>query len=98
MLSGMNEAFDRTLVYLKERKQFGVVIGSFQALKLRAARLYIELELSRSALMAPSSAYRSFPSIARAESEARCSRAQSSTHATVLSRACTCIACRKMQQ
>jgi alkylation response protein AidB-like acyl-CoA dehydrogenase len=52
MLGGMSEAFDRTLVYLKERKQFGVVIGSFQALKHRAARLYIELELSRSALMA----------------------------------------------
>lgn len=52
MLGGMSEAFDRTLAYLKERKQFGVVIGSFQALKHRAARLYIELELSRSALMA----------------------------------------------
>jgi alkylation response protein AidB-like acyl-CoA dehydrogenase len=52
MLGGMSEAFDRTLAYLKERKQFGVVIGSFQGLKHRAARMYIELELSRSALMA----------------------------------------------
>jgi acyl-CoA dehydrogenase len=52
MLGGMNEAFDRTLRYLKERKQFGVAIGSFQALKHRAARIYIELELSRSAVMA----------------------------------------------
>jgi alkylation response protein AidB-like acyl-CoA dehydrogenase len=52
MLGGMVEAFERTRVYLRERKQFGVPIGSFQALKHRAGRLFIELELSRSALMA----------------------------------------------
>jgi alkylation response protein AidB-like acyl-CoA dehydrogenase len=52
MLGGASEAFERTLSYLKERKQFGVPIGSFQALKHRAARVYIELELSRSAGMA----------------------------------------------
>jgi len=52
MLGGMTEALDRTLGYLRERRQFGVPIGSFQALKHRAARLYIELELSRSAVMA----------------------------------------------
>jgi len=52
MLGGMTEAFERTLAYLRERRQFGVAIGSFQALKHRAARLYIELELSRSAVMA----------------------------------------------
>jgi alkylation response protein AidB-like acyl-CoA dehydrogenase len=52
MLGGMAEAFERTLGYLRERRQFGVPIGSFQALKHRAARLFIELELSRSAVMA----------------------------------------------
>jgi acyl-CoA dehydrogenase len=52
MLGGMSEAFDRTIAYLKERKQFGVPIGSFQGLKHRAARLYIEIELARSAVMA----------------------------------------------
>jgi alkylation response protein AidB-like acyl-CoA dehydrogenase len=52
MLGGMSEAFDKTRNYLRERRQFGVAIGSFQALKHRAARLYIELELSRSAVMA----------------------------------------------
>ena len=52
MLGGMTEALERTLGYLRERRQFGVAIGSFQALKHRAARLYIELELSRSAVMA----------------------------------------------
>jgi alkylation response protein AidB-like acyl-CoA dehydrogenase len=52
MLGGMAEALERTLAYLRERRQFGVAIGSFQALKHRAARLYIEHELSRSAVMA----------------------------------------------
>jgi alkylation response protein AidB-like acyl-CoA dehydrogenase len=51
MLGAMFEAFDRTLNYLKERKQFGVAIGSFQALKHRAAKLFIELELARSATL-----------------------------------------------
>ena len=52
MLGGMVESFERTCAYLRERRQFNVAIGSFQALKHRAARLYIEIELSRSAVMA----------------------------------------------
>jgi alkylation response protein AidB-like acyl-CoA dehydrogenase len=52
MLGGMSEALERTLGYLKERVQFGAAIGSFQALKHRAARLFIEVELTRSAVMA----------------------------------------------
>ena len=52
MLGSMSEAFDRTIQYLKDRKQFGVPIGSFQALKHRAAEMYIQIELSRSAVMA----------------------------------------------
>ena len=51
MLGAMSEAFDRTLKYIKERKQFGAVIGSFQAIKHRAAKLFIEIELARSATM-----------------------------------------------
>lgn len=42
------EAFERTVAYLKERVQFDVVIGSFQALQHRVARLYVELELLES--------------------------------------------------
>ncbi|MCZ6782956.1 MAG: acyl-CoA dehydrogenase [Proteobacteria bacterium] len=56
MLGGMSEAFDLTLEHLKTRQQFDSVIGTFQALKHRAARLFIEIELSRSALMAASRA------------------------------------------
>jgi alkylation response protein AidB-like acyl-CoA dehydrogenase len=52
MLGGMTEAFGRTLAYLKERVQFGVVIGTFQALKHRAARMFIEVELARSSVTA----------------------------------------------
>ena len=51
MLGMCQELFDRTMDYLKERKQFGVPIGSFQALKHRAADMYCEIELSRSAVL-----------------------------------------------
>jgi alkylation response protein AidB-like acyl-CoA dehydrogenase len=45
------EAFERTVAYLKEREQFGVQIGSFQALQHRAAHMQSELELCRSVLL-----------------------------------------------
>jgi len=51
MLGGIDVAFQATLEYLKSRKQFGVPIGSFQALKHRAARMFVALELSRSAVL-----------------------------------------------
>lgn len=46
------EAFERTVAYMKERVQFDVPIGSFQALQHRAARLYTELELLESCVRA----------------------------------------------
>jgi alkylation response protein AidB-like acyl-CoA dehydrogenase len=51
MLGGIEEVFDRTIAYLKTRKQFGVPIGSFQALKHRAAQLFCEIELSKSIVL-----------------------------------------------
>jgi len=51
MLGGMQAVFDRTLEYLKTRKQFGVFIGSFQALKHRAAWIFCEIELTRSLVL-----------------------------------------------
>lgn len=52
MLLGIaTETFERTVAYLKERKQFGQLIGSFQGLQHRAAHLFAELELSRSIVL-----------------------------------------------
>lgn len=48
MLGTFDEAFERTLEYLKNREQFGVKIGSFQGLRHRAADMFCELELARS--------------------------------------------------
>ena len=45
------EAFERTVAYLKERQQFGKVIGTFQGLQHRAAELFAELELARSIVL-----------------------------------------------
>ncbi|HEX4456736.1 MAG TPA: acyl-CoA dehydrogenase family protein [Polyangia bacterium] len=47
MLGSLEEAFARTLAHLKSRRQFGVLLGSFQALQHRAARAWCELELTR---------------------------------------------------
>lgn len=44
----MAETFDITVEYLKTRTQFGVAIGTFQALQHRAVELLMQLELSRS--------------------------------------------------
>lgn len=51
MLGLAQEVFTRTLDYLKERKQFGVPIGSFQALQHRAAQLFGELEMCKSLVL-----------------------------------------------
>lgn len=51
MLGSMTEAFNRTVEYLKIRTQFDVPIGSFQALKHRAAEMFCQLELTRSAVL-----------------------------------------------
>ena len=51
MLGSAEEVFARTVAWLKERVQFGVPIGSFQALQHRASRLQAELELARSVVL-----------------------------------------------
>jgi acyl-CoA dehydrogenase len=52
MLGGMSQIFNNTVEYLKTRQQFGVLIGTFQALQHRASRLFMEIELARSSVMA----------------------------------------------
>jgi alkylation response protein AidB-like acyl-CoA dehydrogenase len=56
MLGAALQAFDITLDYLKTRVQFSQVIGGFQALQHRAAKMFGELELSRSCVEAALSA------------------------------------------
>jgi alkylation response protein AidB-like acyl-CoA dehydrogenase len=51
-LIGVGEgAFGRTLTYLKDRRQFGQPLGSFQALQHRAAHLFTELEITQAAVL-----------------------------------------------
>lgn len=47
-VGAMEEALNVTVEYIKERKQFGVAIGSFQALQHRAADMFTALEMARS--------------------------------------------------
>ena len=80
MLGSMTAAFETTMEYLRTRVQFGVPIGSFQALKHRAAKMFVELELARSAVMHAARAVderRDDAAIARAASvaKARCADA-----------------------
>ena len=42
---------DMTIDYLKQRKQFGKLIGEFQALQHRAAHLYSEVEIARAVVI-----------------------------------------------
>lgn len=51
MLGVADEAFSRTAQYLKERKQFGRLIGEFQALQHRISHLYVDLEITRAAIL-----------------------------------------------
>ena len=46
-----DEVFDRTVQYLKDRRQFGKQIGEFQALQHRAAHLYSELQITHAAVL-----------------------------------------------
>ncbi len=48
MMGSFEEAFERTLTYLKTREQFGVKIGTFQGLRHRASEMFGELEFARS--------------------------------------------------
>ena len=51
LLGMAQQSFDVTLQYLKERKQFGVLIGSFQALQHRAADWWSQVELCKSVVL-----------------------------------------------
>jgi acyl-CoA dehydrogenase len=56
MLGASEQAFEDTIEYIKEREQFGVPIGSFQALQHRAVSVFTEIALTRSVVLAASRA------------------------------------------
>jgi alkylation response protein AidB-like acyl-CoA dehydrogenase len=84
LLGISTEAFERTVEYLKERKQFGKVIGSFQGLQHRASELFAELEMARSivlrALHAIDDSDEQLPLIASAAKAKLCEVAQRATN------------------
>lgn len=51
LLGIASQAFEVTVKYLQERKQFGVVLGSFQGLQHRCAHLFSEIELVKSVVL-----------------------------------------------
>jgi alkylation response protein AidB-like acyl-CoA dehydrogenase len=51
VVGGMDAALAATTAYLRSRKQFGVPLSSFQALKFRAADMYVALEQTRSLVL-----------------------------------------------
>ena len=51
LLGICKQAFDLTIKYLKERRQFGVIIGTYQALQHRAVILFSEIELCKSIVL-----------------------------------------------
>ena len=64
LLGLADEVFERTLNYLKERRQFGKLIGEFQGLQHRAATLYCDLEITRAAVIRAQQALDADPSTA----------------------------------
>jgi alkylation response protein AidB-like acyl-CoA dehydrogenase len=52
MLGHAAQAFETTLEYLKTRTQFGQLIGSFQSLQHRAAKMFADIEMTRSSVLA----------------------------------------------
>jgi alkylation response protein AidB-like acyl-CoA dehydrogenase len=84
LLGLADEVFERTVEYLKQRKQFDRLIGEFQALQHRCAELYCDLELTRAivrqALQALDQAADD-ASLLAAQAKARaCIRAQRAVH------------------
>lgn len=51
LLGIAQEVFERTVQYMKERRQYGALIGSYQGLQHRAAHLFSEIELAKSVVI-----------------------------------------------
>jgi 3-oxochol-4-en-24-oyl-CoA dehydrogenase len=85
LLGVMEKAQEITLDYLRIRKQFGKLIGSFQALQHQAANIYIRIQATRSLVFqiaANNDAYRIDSAMAIA------AKAKASEEAMVVTEAC----------
>ncbi|MBE87798.1 MAG: acyl-CoA dehydrogenase [Verrucomicrobiales bacterium] len=71
MLGGAQAMLDKTVEYLKDREQFGRKIGAFQALQHRAANMFAELEIAKSAVVHALSAIDENQDLAIAASSAK---------------------------
>ncbi|WP_061020654.1 acyl-CoA dehydrogenase family protein [Bradyrhizobium sp. CCH5-F6] len=80
MVGLSEEVFNRTVEYLKNRKQFGKLIGEFQALQHRAAELYVDIEITRAATMKALQALDG--DVAKAASAVAVAKARAGTTAT----------------
>jgi acyl-CoA dehydrogenase len=83
LLGIADETFERTQSYLKERKQFGHIIGEFQALQHRAADLYCEIEITRALVLHSQQALDADPASAAAIVSAAKARAGASANRAV---------------
>ncbi len=82
MLGASEQAFADTIEYLKEREQFGVPIGSFQALQHRAVSVYTEIALTRSVVLAAARAIDESPDdVPRLASLAKATASETFMHA-----------------
>ena len=82
MLGASEQAFEDTIEYIKEREQFGVPIGSFQALQHRAVSVFTEIALTRSAVLAAARAIDDSPDdVSRLTSLAKAMASETFLHA-----------------
>ena len=82
MLGASEQAFADTIEYIKEREQFGVPIGSFQALQHRAVSVYTEIALTRSVVLAAARAIDEAPEdVPRLASLAKATASETFMHA-----------------
>ena len=65
MVGAMELLYGQTVDYARQRKQFGVAIGTFQAVQHKLARMFVSLEQTRSTLLKAGVAAREAPGFVR---------------------------------
>ncbi|QEY63069.1 acyl-CoA dehydrogenase [Metapseudomonas lalkuanensis] len=86
LLGGAEQAFAMTVDYLRTRKQFGQVIGTFQALQHRAVDLKLQLALWRASLDAAAIACDSGAPVAQRRAAVSRAKARSADAALLVTR------------